>query len=40
LQASTKAATPNFSMSFFEVKPSSFSTSTSIQRPWQSKPFW
>ena len=27
-------------MSFFDVKPCSFSTSTSIHSPWQSKPFW
>ena len=27
-------------MSFLDVKPCCFSTSTSIHSPWQSKPFW
>ena len=36
----TNSATPNPSMSLFDLNPSSLSTSTSIQRPWQSKPFW
>ncbi len=34
------SARPNSSISSFEFRPSSRSTPTSIQSPWQSKPFW
>ena len=40
LQRSAKFAIPYSSMSRLELSPSSFSTSTSTQSPWQSKPFW
>ncbi|MBA7675767.1 hypothetical protein ES703_84004 [subsurface metagenome] len=36
----TNSATPYPSISLLDVKPSAFSTSTSIQSPWQSNPFW
>ena len=34
------SSSPYSSISRFELRPSSRSTPTSIQRPWQSKPFW
>ena len=39
-QAREKLSRPNDSISRFESNPSVFSTSTSTQSPWQSKPFW
>ena len=39
LQRSTNSAIPYSSMSRLLLNPSSFSTSTSTHRPWQSKPF-
>jgi hypothetical protein len=34
------SSSPYSSISRFEFSPSWRSTPTSIQRPWQSKPFW
>ena len=39
VHALMKRSRPNSSMSFFDRKPNSFSTSTSTHSPWQSKPF-
>ena len=39
-QRRANSARPNSSISRFEFSPSERSTPTSIQRPWQSKPFW
>jgi hypothetical protein len=39
-QRAANSASPYASMSRFEFRPRDFSTSTSTQRPWQSKPFW
>ena len=39
-QARANSSSPYSSISRFEFRPSSRSTPTSIQRPWQSKPFW
>jgi hypothetical protein len=39
-QRRANSASPNSSISRFEFNPSARSTPTSIQRPWQSKPFW
>src|SRR4051794_40320213 len=39
-QRRANSSRPKSSISRFELRPSSRSTPTSIQRPWQSKPFW
>ena len=39
-QRRANSARPNSSISRFELSPSSRSTPTSIQSPWQSNPFW
>ena len=39
-QRRANSASPYSSISRFELRPSARSTPTSIQRPWQSKPFW
>ena len=39
-QRRANSARPNSSISRFEFSPSERSTPTSIQSPWQSKPFW
>ena len=38
--AAANSARPYSSISRFELRPSWRSTPTSIQSPWQSKPFW
>jgi len=39
-QRRANSARPNSSISRLELRPSERSTPTSIQRPWQSNPFW
>jgi hypothetical protein len=39
-QRRANSASPNSSISRFELSPSERSTPTSIQSPWQSNPFW